>query len=154
RSVADRVSQHLSNGTVVLDYFVTSSSVTVVALASGQSPIIASSPLFGAVLEGLVRRLDSDLARRVRPDRIRGDAARLADIVFPPGPIQELVASPQTREVVLIPHGVLHEVPFAFLPVSGAPLVIHATVRSLPFAEAALALRALPLIPGRTSAAV
>jgi CHAT domain-containing protein len=152
RNVADRVSQHLSSGTVVLDYFVTSSSVTVVALAAGQSPIIASNPLFGAALEGFVRRLDSDLARRVRPDQIQGDAARLADIVFPPGPVRDLIASPQTRELVLIPHGVLHEVPFAFLPVSGVPLVIHAIVRSLPFAEAALASRAHPT--GAMSAAV
>lgn len=154
RGVADRVSQHLSSGTMVLDYFVTSSSVTVVALAAGQSPIIASTPVYGAVLEGLVRRLDSDLARRVRPDRIQADAVRLADIVFPPGPVRELVASPQTRELVLVPHGVLHEVPFAFLPVSGAPLVIHATVRSLPFADAALAPRAHPATAGTTSAAV
>jgi CHAT domain-containing protein len=153
-SVADRVSQ-LPSGIVVLDYFATSTSVTVIALSAGHAPILASTAVPGPVLEGLVRRLDSNLARRVRPDQVQGDAARLADLAFPPGPILQLVASPETRELVLVPHGVLHEIPFAFLPVAGAPLVVHATVREVPFADAAIApRRARPGGAGKAPAAV
>ena len=42
----------------------------------------------------------------------------------------DLLASPDIKELIVVPHGALHEVPFAYLPFDGGSLALGATTFS------------------------
>ena len=51
------------------------------------------------------------------------------------GPVQKAPPIHGGLELVLVPHGILHTVPFSMLPFQGKPLVSRYTLRYLPFAS-------------------
>jgi tetratricopeptide (TPR) repeat protein len=75
----------------------------------------------------------------------RSPAARLSEVLLPP-PIRRRISG--ATHLVVVPHGPLHRVPFAALPVEGTLLVERATLSRAPSSDAVLARLARPA-PGR-----
>lgn len=92
------------------------------------------------------------------------DAIEQGGDVGPPGewlakrllvPIREQLTGPDRPEVVvLVPHGALHGLPWAALPVDGEPLVEWAALSRAPSLEGALAMVGGPAAPAATRALV
>lgn len=125
----------LPEDVLVLDYFIAEDVLVTVALTRGQAPIVHRQPVQAAVLEGQVIRLGREL---LHPASSLAEADRraeaLAQTLLPPGPIRDLLRRRATARVWISAHEILHQVPFAFLPVDGRRLIERVTIQQLPFA--------------------
>lgn len=109
-----------------------------------------------AIIDRALHRLRFQMARPLRPGsatgpqsaRMRGDAEReLAQLAAALEPVLS-EASSGVRRLILAPHGPLHMVPFAALPVGGAPLVDRVETVLTPSASILATLRAQPARDG------
>jgi tetratricopeptide (TPR) repeat protein len=134
----------LSPQTLVLAWYSTPSRCLAFALAGGTGDVLAGqAQLSWGDLESYVHLAATDIWRQPsRPDQGISPAWReLTDALIPQA-WHDLVA--RAREVLLVPHGLLHELPLHALPLSclgGRSLVETAPVRHLPSITLAQRLR-------------
>lgn len=135
---AAEVASQLPPGTLLLDYYLGTEYLHVVVLARGASPSQAALRIPNpAEIQGRLERLRRHMGSSHRESlpEVQQDLQVLARLLLQAGPVQKALADPRRTELVLVPHGILHTVPFSMLPFQGKPLVSRYTLRYLPFAS-------------------
>ncbi|GAA3526660.1 hypothetical protein GCM10022222_07060 [Amycolatopsis ultiminotia] len=134
----------LGPDTLVLAWYTSPSRCLAFAVSGGTAEVRAEEvPLTSDDLESHVRLAAADLWRQpTRPDQAISPAWREFADALVPHAWHGLVA--RARQVLLIPHGLLHELPLHALPLSclgGRALIEAAPVRHLPSLTVAQRLR-------------
>lgn len=134
----------LPRDTALLSYFLTSGWLVIVALPPGAPPQVVLRRAASALVERQALRLVLALSAGGQAPQ---EAAALAALLLPPelrGPLS------RARHLWLLPHGALHEVPFAALPYQGPAADASAGAREPSRTDATLgrrfALRHLPFL--------
>ncbi|MEO3855982.1 CHAT domain-containing protein [Acrocarpospora sp. B8E8] len=133
---AEAVARLLPEGTLLVSYLLREDRLLVWAIG-------AAGPLVSRVLDvdgvaGLVRAVRNACANGGDPD---GPARELAAVLL--APVHEALLT--HRDVLVVPSGALHSLPFGVLPWRGAPLAAQRTLSVLPGAGALPLLR--PVLP-------
>lgn len=130
---AKRVSDALPEGTALLSYATGADYMVVVALRKGKNPLLVRTAVKPEVVEGRVSNMSSSLQRKAADSEIDRHAEPLSEWMLPKA-VLDMLQQANTRSLVMVPHGVLHEVPFAYLPYQGKRLVEQFDIRVLPYA--------------------
>lgn len=116
----------------LFDYFVTGDSVVGVLLAKGGDKWVFRRQISTTYLEQVVRRVRDRLALGDEPASC--DLAWLSQLLLPDRAQMTVLKRAGVTLLFLVPHGPLHDVPFAALPVEGTRLIEQFVLRQLPYA--------------------
>ncbi|HRI70190.1 MAG TPA: hypothetical protein PK156_38430, partial [Polyangium sp.] len=108
--LAKKISAAIPKDSLLLEYFLVADGLAVVALTNGQAPMAALSKISRSVLEGHIRQLNRTLSGPLDPALIAHNAGPLAEALFPQEPILRAMQNPNIREIILVPHSMLHEI--------------------------------------------
>ena len=147
QGIGPKIRARLPRGTVMLHYYFNDMRLVIAGLAPNREPVLAVADVTPAIVEGRVRRLGVSVMRRLDDGTAPRDATELSNLLFGAPEIRKLLLAPEARSLVLVPHKVLHEVPFAYLPFEGKRLVERFSISVLPVGALSLTTR-MPVPPG------
>lgn len=130
-SVAELVGA-LPPQTALLDYYVAGDSVIGVLLSKSGDKAVFRRLVSTSYLEQVVRRVGDAMARGEEPKAC--DLSWLAKLLLPDQAQLASLLKNSAAQLWLVPHGPLHDVPFAALPIQNGRLIERFVLRELPYA--------------------
>lgn len=122
----------LPEKTALLDYFLSEGAITAVLLTKESAKVAFRRPASPVYFKKVVRRVRDRLD--VKAEVPSCELAWLAEMTLPAGDELARLSAAGITNLVLVPHGVLHDIPFAALPVGKRRLIEQFVLRELPYA--------------------
>lgn len=131
-SSLDELLASLPPNSALIDYYVAGDSVIAVLLSKSGDKAVFRRLISTSFLEQIVRRVGDAMARGEEPKAC--ELSLLAKLLLPNQSQMASLLKTGVTHLLLVPHGPLHDVPFAALPLLGGRLVEKFVLRELPYA--------------------